>query len=523
MPESPVELDELVDLKMLPAWVNEPAPTERYAQHQGEERVDRRSGDRRPRDKRPPDRKGPRPGFSDRPVSKGKPSDRPRRHDRRPPRAQDRPRKDERGFVNRQSSASAARTSDRPLPPIAVKFLPRLSAFENVVAQIKSGTLAYSLFALARLFLEKAARHDVQLTAPTASPLFQLGEDGAVSVDRQFLERNAFRFAQNDFYKIDIVETEPIKGNFTNVARCRLSGTLLGPTSHHDYQRRLRNLYEQRFSRRMSFSDYQRQIQIVTDSAEIEKWKEDARKVTTYSTLREETPVTFSSATETERHFQQNYLPDIIRTVSELVIDGPASRHLHDRVLNRLIENEWTSETRSPSPMMQELAARFREAGLHVFRHRRGMLFVSSIYPRAFKHAETGVSALVRTILDAIGAAPRIGRKELADKLIVDLTGEEVERAKLSLASDLRWLINEGYVIEFNDGSLDLPRTKVKPVDAAIPAAKEETVKAAMPAAGESAEEVVAAVVSTAEPEKQASAAVDVSTTTTEETEIGGS
>src|SRR5438477_12159714 len=167
---------------MLPAWVNEPAPTERYAQHQGEERVDRRSGDRRPRDKRPPDRKGPRPGFSDRPVSKGKPSDRPRRHDRRPPRTQDRHRKDQRGFVNRQSSASAARTSDRPLPPIAVKFLPRLSAFENVVAQIKSGSVACSLFALARLFLDKATRHDVQLTAPAVFPLDQLGENGADSL-----------------------------------------------------------------------------------------------------------------------------------------------------------------------------------------------------------------------------------------------------------------------------------------------------------------------------------------------------
>ena len=31
---------------------------------------------------------------------------------------------------------------------------------------------------------------------------------------------------------------------------------------------------------------------------------------------------------------------------------------------------------------------------------------------------------------------------------------------KLSLASDLRWLVSEGHVIEFNDGSLDLPRAK---------------------------------------------------------------
>jgi len=498
VPESGLDLDELVDLKMLPAWVSEPAPAERYAQHQGEDRADGRPRDRRPRDKRGPDRQRPRPSF-DRPTSKGKTPDRPRRHDRRPPRAQDRHRKDRHPAV------------ERPLPPIAVKFLPRVSAFENVVAQIKSGSVAYSLFALARLFLEKATRHDVQLTAPAESPLFQLGENGAVSVDRQFLERNAFRFAQKDFYKIDITETEPIKGNFTNVARCKLSGTLLGPTNHHDYQRRLRNLYEQRFSRRMSFADYQRQIQIVTDPAEIEKWKEDARKVTTFSTLRDETPVTFSSATETERHFQQHYLPDLVRPVSELVIDGPASRRLHDRVLNRLIENEWTRETRSPSPMMQELAARFRESGVHVFRHRHGMLFVSSIYPRHFRHEETGVSSQVRTILEAITAKPRIGRKELADKLIVNLSAEETERVKMALASDLRWLVTEGYVIEFNDGSLDLPRAKAKPA-----------VAAAVSAANESAEEVVAVLVSSTESNKQASAAADASTTK-EETEIGGS
>jgi hypothetical protein len=506
VPDAPVELDELVDLKMLPAWVNEPAPTERYAGHEGEDQRERRGYGRR--EERGQKRKRPTSNFQ-LPTSK---SDQNRGGSDRPPRdrfgarkpgpgRQDRHRKDRRGFVDRQSSASAARTSDRPLPPIAVKFLPRVSAFENVVAQIKSGSVAYSLFALARLFLEKATRHDVQLTAPPESPLFQLGENGDVSVDRQFLERNAFRFAQADFYKVDITETEPIKGNFTNVARCRLSGTLLGPTNHHDYQRRLRNLYEQRFSRRMSFADYQRQIQIVTDSAEIEKWKEDARKVTTFSTLREETPTTFSSAAETERHFQQNYLPGLVRSVSELTINGPASRHLQDRVLNRLIENEWTRETRSPSPMMQELAARFREAGLHVFRHRRGMLFVSSIYPRPFKHDESGVSPQVRAILESVGTSPRIGRKELADKLIGGLTADEAERVKMALASDLRWLINEGYVIEFNDGSLDLPRAKTKSVEAAASAAKEETIVANIPAPKES-ESVVAAVVSTAENSK---------------------
>src|SRR5438094_1912024 len=449
---------------MLPAWVSEPAPAERYAQHEGQDRRERDGRDRRDGRERKRKRPIPNRGKSGmhRPTSESEEGDKHRDRRARPPRR----RQDQRRFRNLQSGSDHRPPVERPLPPIAVKFLPRVSAFENVVAQIKSGSVAYSLFALARLFLEKAPRHDVQLTAPPEFSLFQLGENGALSVDRQFLERNAFRFTQKDFYKIDITETEPIKGNFTNVARCRLSGTFLGPTNHHDYQRRLRNLFEQRFSRRMSFADYQRQIQIVTDPAEIEKWKEAARKVTTFSTLRDETPTTFSSAAETERHFQQNYLPGLVCSVSELTIDGPASRHLQDRMLNRLIENEWTRETRSPSPMMQELAARFREAGLHVFRHRRGMLFVSSIYPPPFKHDESGVSPQVRAILESVGTSPRIGRKELADKLIAGLTADEAERVKMALASDLRWLINEGHVIEFNDGSLDLPRMKFRPKEA---------------------------------------------------------
>jgi len=475
VPDAPVELDELVDLKMLPAWVNEPPPGQRYAGHDGEGERERRGRDRRPRDKWRSNRKGARREF-DRPTSKEKRPDQPRPYDRRPARGHDGYRKDRRH-----------KPVEKPLPPIAVKFLPRAAAFENVVAQIKSSSVAYSLFALARLFLEKAPRHDVKLSAPPEVSLFQLGENGAVSVDRHFLERSAFRFAQGDFYQVDITETEPIKGNFTNVARDRLSGALLGPTNHHDYQRRLRNLYEQRFSRRMSFADYQRQIQIVTDPSEIEKWKEDARKVTTYSTLREEPPETFASAIEAERHFEKSHLPGLVRSISELVIDGPASRRMHDRALNRLIENEWNRETKSPSPMMQELAARFREGGLHVFRHRRGMLFVSSIYPRAFANEQTAVSSQVRTIVEAIAAQPRIGRKELADKLIVDLTGEEAERAKLALASNLLWLISAGHVIEFNDGSLDLPREKAKPK-----AAEQKEAAAASMSAAEQEERVEA-------------------------------
>jgi hypothetical protein len=487
MPASSTEPVDLLDLKLLPAWVKEPAETKSYAHYQGDEGEERRprgrgrdfrekEGGRKRRTPDGPSRTG------NRPASKADSGDR-----RRPQKGagrDHRPRKDT-GRQDRYQPAPAIRKA----PDVAVRFVPHPPAFESVAKQIKEGTVAYSLFALARLFLEKPERYNVHLTAKPESPLFQLGENGAIAADRPFLENSAFRFAKEDFYRIDITQSEPIKGNFTSVARDRLSGTLLGPTNHHAYQPRLRTLYEQRFSGRMSFPEYQRQIEIVSDPALVEQWKEEARTVTTFTTVKEETALTFASAVEAEKNFRQTYLPDLVKAVAEVTIGGVMSRSLPDRVLGRVIEDRWSMETRSPSQMMPELASQLRDAGLHIFRHRRGMLFVSPIRPRPFAHEQTSVSPHVTAILETVGANQRINRKDLAGKILVHLASDEVESRKLALASDLHWLVSEGYVIEFNDGSLDLPRSKAKPPEIAkekpevVAAIVEETVVAAVPAA----------------------------------------
>jgi hypothetical protein len=464
MSSSPVERADLIDLKLLPAWVKEPAEPRSYEHYTGEEREAPGDGRRLRRDKRDHTFK--------RSTSKAQRPFKARKADAHEPkkvgRADQTRRRTDLG-EDRHSRDRCSPVARMPLE-ITPRFLPCSRVFENVATQIKSGSVAYSVFALARLFLEKPERYEVRLTAKARSPLYQLGENGAVSLNREFLERNAFQLVHEDFYEIDITKSEPIKGNFSNVARCRLSGSLLGPTNHHNYQPQLRTLYEQRFSRRMSFADYQRQIEIVNDSALIERWKEQARTVTTFKTLNDEPSPTFSSAADAERHFRSNYLPGLVHSVEEVTISGVLSRRLPDRTLNRAVEDAWTSETRSPSNMIQELVGRFRQAGLNVFRHRRGMLFVSPIRLRPFVHARAQVSPLVNAILEILAAAPGTNRKAIFEKLIADVASEKVESRKLALASDLRWLINEGYVIEFNDGSLDLPRGKAKPQEAAAAA-----------------------------------------------------
>jgi hypothetical protein len=81
---------------------------------------------------------------------------------------------------------------------------------------------------------------------------------------------------------------------------------------------------------------------------------------------------------------------------------------------------------------------------------------------RAFVHEQAGVSPLVNAILEAVSATAGINRKQLFETLSGNGASEDAEPRRLALASDLRWLINEGYLIEFNDGSLDRPRIRSK-------------------------------------------------------------
>src|SRR5947208_1038168 len=443
---APGEPLDLIDLKFLPAWVKEDWSVARHARFEGEEEQahwPREGTDRRPR---PPRHR--RDGEKNR-----RRRDRGERDDRKPLERKDRKRSRDFFPVPRQASTPP------PLPQLDVHFLPQAAAFENVAAQIKTGAAAYSVYALARLFLQKPERYHVRIKTKDATPLFRLGESNAISTNRFTLENSAFRLLREKFYTTNVTLHDPIKGDFNSVARERTTGTLLGPTNHHGYQPQLRRLYEQRFSRRLSFTDFQRQIEIVSDLALVEQWKEEARKVITFTTQQEEPPQTFNAETEAERHFREKYLPALISETAEAEIDGVTSRKLQDRGIARLIENAWSAEVRSPSNMMQELAGRFRGAGLQIFRHRKGMLFVSPLRLKAID--ETAFSDSVRQSLETLRASPRINRKKLEEKLIrPDTEAAEAEKTKLSLASDLHWMIREGHVIEFNDGSLDLPRAK---------------------------------------------------------------
>jgi hypothetical protein len=329
-----------------------------------------------------------------------------------------------------------------------------------IARQIKASGRAYPLFGTARLFLERPERHRVRFTSVDANrPLFQL-EDGPIGLDQASVERNAFPHFRSDFYKQEVTLAEPLKGNFSNVARCRSTGALLGPTNYHAYQPALRKLYEERFSRRMSFPQFQaEEIEFVTAEETIAAWKEQARSTTTYVTLKEAEPLTFKSAADAEQHFRRTYLAGLVKSGPVLERSGQASRAIADRGIANLLRTTWEKERAFPASVVNYVRAHLLDAGLHFFKHRKRILFVSPIRPQRHQTGHV-FSEGIAAILAIIEATPRITRPQLATKVLGEATDQpDVAAKKAALAADLHYLIRAGHVIEFHDGTLDLPLT----------------------------------------------------------------
>jgi hypothetical protein len=463
-----------LDLRLTPDWLKESEPGNRYADYVGDDAQDRHHRGRRDRrDDRPrrpsPPNDRPRRGSSDRgPAANNRspqpPASPPAAAPRSSEAANQKPFRNDRSRFQRREEP-ALRPEAEPAP-VQIDFLPEERAFSKIIQQIKLGHIAYPLFGLARMFLERPERHRIRVRSlDNHTMIYQLGDDGPVAMDSAALERNAFNEKREEYYGTEIVEKEPIKGNFSSVARCTLSGKLLGPTNYHAFQPALRTLYDQRFSRRMSFDDYRRAIEISSDPQLVEQWKEEARKSVTFQTKDQENPAAFDNLAAVEQHFRTNYLPGLIRRCLATELSGDMARHLPDRGIIAAIRKARDRENRFPAQIAGALRHGLNQAGLHVFKHKKRILYISTVRPQLFDANQASVSTGLSVILSTIKSYPKISRKQLAEKALVKLIGEkstddsseEYQHAKTTLATDLIWLAKAGHVIEFADGTLDLP------------------------------------------------------------------
>ena len=460
-----------LDLENLfqPAWAQGKTDANRYAKFAGEpaERDDHRRDDRRPGQRREPfgERRGdrPRPKFGGR----------------------------KREFFQRDDSRPALRDEPpAPLPEISVVFLPDENGVESLARQIKMTGRAYPLFDIARLILQKPERYSVRLTVKkkpdgtVAQPLFTCALDDKPWLSEDEAVAHVLKNHFATFYQAERTATEPPKGKYTFVAQCGISGVILGPPNHHDYQNQLRKLHAERFSR-MPFDVFKSRVRIVKDEAVVKKWVEEQSFKTEYTVLNVPEPLKLPSMEEVEKHFRAVHKETIIKSVESHTVGGVPSRNLRNRELQQLIRNEWEEQKYFPLRLATGLSRQFTTHGLHFFKVNRTVTHVSVARPQFLDLETTPVSESIKHIIDHINTHPKCSRRQLMEALapspqptVIEIKPGEQQAAvpaeptpeQNAVIADLHWLVHQGHVLEFADGRLE---TAKKPLPRPVkPAAK---------------------------------------------------
>jgi hypothetical protein len=496
LPDSEFDLDKL----FLPAWAQEPSAS-KYAKYEGEtERFDRR-GDR--------DRRGPRPPRREGPPGARRDDNRPRGDRRGPPRpggGAPRP-EGERGrpFGGQRPDFRRGEPRERrppplPLPEIDLSLRPDDKGVESLARQIKMTGRAYPLFDIAQMILQKPERHTVLFSTKKnaegkpAQLLFVCALDDTLWLSEDEAVAHVLKKHFTTFYQAERTATEPPKGKYTFVAQCGMSGVVLGPPNHHDYQNQLRKLHTERFSR-MPFEEYKSRVRIVRDEEVVKKWVDDQSWKTEYICLNLPEPLRLENMEAVEKHFRETHKENIIKPVDSYSLNGAAARSLRSPDLVRLVRSVWEDQRRFPLQIATVLSQQFAGHGLQFFKVNKTLTHVCVARPHFLDMTATPVSEGVKQIVEYINANPRCTRRQLVEALApspVPPAGEPAvsqpppatpaESAQptpeqTAVIADLHWLIHQGHVIEFANGILEtakrpLPKPpKPEPAPAAAPAA----------------------------------------------------
>jgi len=369
------------------------------------------------------------------------------------------------------------REAPAPLPEIDVLVIPEEKGVESLARQIKLTGRAYPLFEIASLILKKSERFRVELRTikrgeNVAQPIYVCSLDETIWLSEQDAAAHILDKHFATFYQSEKIAGDAPKGTYTFVGQCGISGVILGPPNYHDYQTKLRRLHSERFGN-MPFDVYKSRIKIVRDEETVKKWMEEQSWKTQYITLNVPEAQTLTTREAVDEHFRQTHLANVIRKEDVVSLPGPVALNQANQQLRRLINVRVEEQRRFPLKVVTTLSEQFQKQGLQFFKAHKNVTHVSVARPRHLDTAATPVSEGIKKIVDFIESKQNTTRKQLieyfAPGVQLKAEGQSAEAAAAQppspeveqVVSDLHWLIHQGHVIEFSNGSMQLARKPV--------------------------------------------------------------
>ena len=358
-------------------------------------------------------------------------------------------------FVDRKGGFERRpRFEERPRPlDCEVKILPETKALGTIIRKLQSDTHAYKLKDLAYFFLDNPQSILLKITLKAGQDgegretgdgrretFFQCKACGFASTKQEDVIEHAMTAHLADYYDSKEIDCEPPKGNFTCVAKCGLSGVLLGPPNIHEFNAVVREMIRTKYPD-MSEEQYRSHIEMVRDSETIEAWRAGAVKKTVFFPKGQAEVEGAAQLTreQAEGEFRRTILPSLLDTPKHLMITADVAMRSPVKPLVWAVNDAIVAERRAPYNMCFALRGAFHHRKLKFFRANdaRGPEFVLNVELKEFD-AEHAIPELA-------AAANFLAEHPCCDKSEFPADVPDFEQ-------HLSWLVSTGHAVSFTNG-----------------------------------------------------------------------
>lgn len=180
---------------------------------------------------------------------------------------------------------------DKPASGVKASIEPSESAIKGLTKHIRETYRAFPLADLAKMILSGRDRYQVCFEATEDGVAFyQCKDDKSIWLSRdEAIKHLLSSDVLSSYYEVEEVDVGAPSGNFSNIAVCGMSGEILGPPNHHEYQRNIAKLHAEKFSN-MPLERFKSRIVMESGEEIVEKWKEKVSRRLQYRLKSEQAP-----------------------------------------------------------------------------------------------------------------------------------------------------------------------------------------------------------------------------------------
>jgi len=334
--------------------------------------------------------------------------------------------------------------------PFANKFKITVNPDKTILDTLKRGIrksgISYSLEEINSAIIDKKNRLQITIEHLKEETFFITTFDNSVF----YTKSNAINHIVEKGLKhvVDITETigENPSGNFKNILKCPESGILLPPKSFHDFEAIIKtHLIEKKI--KLNYNNYLNKLITVEDEITINEWKNTPLKKLIFTT-RElgSTKRSFNSIEAVQGYISSTETNQFIKTNKVIKIKGDSIDNF-EKDLAGFISDFLKNSYQWKKDLFFNTLINFKKSGFYILKYGpKNYLFAAGQKPKTIE--------ITKISENCVKIVKYIQKTEPIKIISILSQSGEMKLEKNQILVELKWLVKEGYVKEFSDGTI---------------------------------------------------------------------